>query len=91
MFTLPDLILVMLCSILANLSSPCQSHLDTALRVVWYLKGTTTHGFFYPVVVNLSLSAYCDTDWATFKFTYHSLIGYYIFLGSALILWKTKK
>lgn len=39
----------------------------------------------------LQLIAYYDLDWGTCPLTYHSLTGYFIFLGGSPISWKTKK
>ncbi|KAL0439438.1 UNVERIFIED_CONTAM: Retrovirus-related Pol polyprotein from transposon RE1 [Sesamum latifolium] len=35
--------------------------------------------------------AYCDADWASYTDSWHSLTGFCIFLGNALVSWKTKK
>ncbi|KAK4381367.1 Retrovirus-related Pol polyprotein from transposon RE1 [Sesamum angolense] len=46
---------------------------------------------FFPVTNSFSLKAYCDADWASCIDSRRSLTGYCVFLGSALISWKTKK
>ncbi|KAL2240933.1 UNVERIFIED_CONTAM: Retrovirus-related Pol polyprotein from transposon RE2, partial [Sesamum indicum] len=71
--------------------SPCKNHWDAATHVVKYLKGSPQKGFFFPAHISSNLVAYCDTDWAFCPNTRKSLAGYCIFLGKALISWKTKK
>ena len=73
------------------MASPFQPHLDVSFQVIKYLKGTTSQGLFYLTFTNLSLSAYCDVDWASCTFFCRSLTRFCIFLGGALVLWKTKK
>ncbi|XP_010267875.1 PREDICTED: uncharacterized protein LOC104604981 [Nelumbo nucifera] len=68
--------------------SPTQDHWHHVLK---YLKGTPSRGLFCSSNNNLSLEAFCDTDWAACKESRKSLISYYIYLGSSLISWKTKK
>ncbi|KAL2241232.1 UNVERIFIED_CONTAM: Retrovirus-related Pol polyprotein from transposon RE1 [Sesamum indicum] len=70
---------------------PCKEHLAAALHLVKYLKGTSTKGLFFPAHNSFSLTGYCDADWASCPDSRRSLTGYCIFLGSALISWKTKK
>ncbi|KAK9749334.1 hypothetical protein RND81_02G118600 [Saponaria officinalis] len=73
------------------MSSPRQPHLQAALHVVRYLKGTSTAALFYPSGDDQVLSAFCDADWGSCQFSCRSVTGYCVFLGQSLISWKTKK
>ncbi|KAL2247297.1 UNVERIFIED_CONTAM: Retrovirus-related Pol polyprotein from transposon RE1 [Sesamum indicum] len=70
---------------------PDISHSKAALHVVRYLKGCPSKGLFFPSRNSLALRAYCDADWATCPDSRRSLTGFCIFLGDALVSWKTKK
>ena len=56
-----------------------------------YLKGSLHQGLCFPVNTDLSLNAYCDSDWAACTYSRKSLSGYCIYLGPCLVSWKTKK
>ncbi|KAL0431875.1 UNVERIFIED_CONTAM: Retrovirus-related Pol polyprotein from transposon RE1 [Sesamum radiatum] len=71
--------------------TPCQIHLDAALHLVRYLNGCPERGLLFPASNSLALTAFCDADWASCVDSRRSLTGYCIFLGDALISWKTKK
>ncbi|KAL0319643.1 UNVERIFIED_CONTAM: Retrovirus-related Pol polyprotein from transposon RE1 [Sesamum radiatum] len=71
--------------------APCHVHMDAALHLVRYLKGCPERGLFFPASNSLVLTAYCDADWASCTDSRYSLTGYCIFLGNALVSWKTKK
>ncbi|XP_048497665.1 uncharacterized mitochondrial protein AtMg00810-like [Beta vulgaris subsp. vulgaris] len=73
------------------LQAPRQEHLDAALRVVRYLKGTPGQGILLRADSDLSLQGWCDSDWAACPITRRSLTGWLVFLGSSPISWKTKK
>lgn len=73
------------------LSSPRESHMNAALRVLRYLKGTPGQGLFLPSSGDLSLEAYCDSDWGGCPMTRRSRTGYFISLGGAPVSWRTKK
>lgn len=71
--------------------APCKPHMDAALHLIPYLKATPGQGLFFPSNSDLSLRAYCDSDWASCPTTRSSTFGYCIFLGTSIVSWKTKK
>ncbi|XP_020555067.1 uncharacterized protein LOC110013265 [Sesamum indicum] len=73
------------------LNHPCESHWKAALHVVRYLKGCPSKGLFFPSQNSFALKAYCNADWASCPDSRCSLTGFCIFLGDALVSWKTKK
>lgn len=73
------------------LQKPRLRHWNAALRVVRYLKKDPGQGIFLSAHNDLTLSAYCDSDWAAFPITRRSLTGYVIMLGGSHVSWKTKK
>ncbi|KAL0433957.1 UNVERIFIED_CONTAM: Retrovirus-related Pol polyprotein from transposon RE1 [Sesamum latifolium] len=73
------------------LQHPCRQHWDAAHHLLRYLKGTPNTGLFFPAGAVAELVAYSDADWASCLDTRRSLTGFCIFLGSAIISWKTKK
>ncbi|XP_018623156.1 uncharacterized mitochondrial protein AtMg00810-like [Nicotiana tomentosiformis] len=73
------------------LQSPRVSHVAAALHLLRYLKGTSDMGVFFEDSSDLSLTTYCDSDWAACPNTRRSITGFSIFLGGSLIGWKSKK
>ncbi|KAL2225453.1 UNVERIFIED_CONTAM: Retrovirus-related Pol polyprotein from transposon RE1 [Sesamum indicum] len=73
------------------LNQPCESHWRAALHVVRYLKGCPSKGLYFPASNTFTVRAFCDADWASCLDSRRSLTGYCIFLGDALVSWKTKK
>ncbi|KAL2242415.1 UNVERIFIED_CONTAM: Retrovirus-related Pol polyprotein from transposon RE1 [Sesamum indicum] len=73
------------------LHEPCQDHLEAAMHLVRYLAGCPDLGLFLPASASSTITAYCDADWGSCVDTRRSLSGYCIFLGDALVSWKTKK
>lgn len=73
------------------MQKPKLAHWDAALRVVRYLKSNPGQGILLSSTSSLSLSAYCDADWASCPLTRRSLTAYFVFLGDSPISWKTKK
>nr|XP_016481327.1 PREDICTED: uncharacterized protein LOC107802359 [Nicotiana tabacum] len=73
------------------MQSPCLPHMQVALHVLRYLKGTSDCGIFFNNFSDLSLTAYCDSDWVACLDTRKSVSGYCMFLGGSLVVWKSKK
>ena len=73
------------------LQAPRLHHWHAALRVVRYLKNAPGQEVFLSAKNDLTLTAYCDSDWAACPLTRRSLTGYVVLLGNSLVYWKTKK
>ncbi|XP_060182892.1 uncharacterized mitochondrial protein AtMg00810-like [Lycium barbarum] len=70
---------------------PKQSHLEAALRVVKYIKGTPGVGLFMPSSGGNKLTSYCDSDWGSCIASRKSVTGYVVKFGDTLVSWKSKK
>ncbi|KAL2236700.1 UNVERIFIED_CONTAM: Retrovirus-related Pol polyprotein from transposon RE2 [Sesamum indicum] len=89
-FTRPDLSHVVQ-QLSQFMHKPCQSHWHAAMHLVRYLRGCSDLGLFFPASNSLQLQAFCNADWGACLDSRCSLTGFAIYLGSALISWKTKK
>lgn len=66
-------------------------HWEAALRVVRYLKDIPGQGILLRANTDLTLSAWCVSDWAACPLTRWSLTGWFIQLGGSPLSWKTQK
>jgi len=73
------------------LQSPTTAHMQAALHVVQYLKGSPGQGILMANNSAAQLTAFCDSDWASCPYTRRSTTVYCILLGQSLVSWKTKK
>lgn len=73
------------------MQQPRKPHLDAVIRLIRYLKEAPGQGLFFPSQGRLKLISYCDADWAGCPTTRRSVTGYCVFLGNALVSWKSKK
>ena len=65
--------------------------MDTALRIVKYLKQQLGKRVLLSSQGDLAMSAHCDTDWASCPMSRKLLTDYLIKLGNSLITWKSKR
>ncbi|XP_019051643.1 PREDICTED: uncharacterized protein LOC109114060 [Nelumbo nucifera] len=86
----PDLCFTVNC-LSQFMHDPKQEHLDAALRVVCYLKGTSSSSIFMAAQNDFILRGFCDSDLANCPLTQRSTTGYITMLGNSPISWKTKK
>nr|GEZ47391.1 putative reverse transcriptase, RNA-dependent DNA polymerase, Gag-polypeptide of LTR copia-type [Tanacetum cinerariifolium] len=75
-----------------HMHSPLKSHLQSALNVLRYLKGSPEKGlkFSHNMLSNM-FEGYADSDWAKCPKTRKSVLGYCVFYNENLISWKSKK
>ncbi|XP_034707002.1 uncharacterized mitochondrial protein AtMg00810-like [Vitis riparia] len=73
------------------LQTPRHLHLVVVHRIIRYVQGTSTRGLFFPTSNSTHLATYSDADWASCADTRCSITGWCVFLGDALISWKSKK
>ena len=86
-----------LCFIVTKLSQfmsePYEKHINIAKRILRYIKGTINQQLiFKPIKSTLSLSGFCDADWANSQDRKSiTRYGFMISDEGPLISWKTRK
>jgi len=85
----PDIMFVV-CLYARFQSSPRESHLKAAKRILKYLKGTTSMGLWYPSHSPIHLVGYSDSNFGGCKLDRKSTSGTCHLLGSSLISWHNK-
>nr|GFA51950.1 putative ribonuclease H-like domain-containing protein [Tanacetum cinerariifolium] len=70
---------------------PQVAHMNAALRIVRYLKGTAGHGVLFRSNRHLNIQMYTDADGAGDKGNRRSTSGYFSLVGGNLVTWRSKK
>ncbi|KAF5479223.1 hypothetical protein F2P56_000066 [Juglans regia] len=73
------------------LQTPRHLHLSAVRRIIRYVQGTSTRDLLFLVGNSPRLVAYSDANWAGCANTCRSITCWCVFLGDALISWKSKK
>ncbi|XP_039042230.1 uncharacterized mitochondrial protein AtMg00810-like [Hibiscus syriacus] len=66
-----------------------ESHLQSTLRIVRYIKRNPGQGILMDSSSRCELKAFCDSNWAACLNSRKSVSGFCIKLGSSLISWKS--
>lgn len=66
-------------------------HFKVVIRVLQYLKSTSSTYLYYSATSNKMLSGFADSDWATCPTSRKFMTCYAVFLGTFLLSWKSKK
>nr|GEU96267.1 putative RNA-directed DNA polymerase [Tanacetum cinerariifolium] len=70
---------------------PQVDHMHAVLRIVRYLKGTTSHGVLFKTNGHLNIQIFTDADWAGVKGNKRSTSGYFSLVGGLVeALWIRK-
>ncbi|XP_062074692.1 uncharacterized mitochondrial protein AtMg00810-like [Humulus lupulus] len=70
---------------------PLASHWKIVKWILRYLKGTLDFGLHLQTCSKLSLTAFCDVDWASDPDDRRSTSGLCVYLGPNLVSWSSKK
>ena len=70
---------------------PQADHMAAVLRILRYLKVTSSKGILYTKNENLDLIGYTDTGWAGDRDDRKFTSGYFILVGGYLVTWRSKK
>ncbi|GKV53961.1 hypothetical protein SLEP1_g60472 [Rubroshorea leprosula] len=73
------------------MQAPTVSHLCLVKRILRYVKGTSQYVIRYPEHSPLSLTGFCDADWAGCPLTHRSTTRFCMFLGANCVSWGSKK
>ncbi|XP_070029701.1 uncharacterized mitochondrial protein AtMg00240-like [Nicotiana sylvestris] len=69
------------------MQDPRKPHLHAAYHMLRYLKKDPTLGLYFSNASDLSITAYCDSDWAVCPDSRRSVSSYIILLGGSPVSW----
>ncbi|KAH6756623.1 hypothetical protein C2S53_001804 [Perilla frutescens var. hirtella] len=76
---------------IAFMHRPQKEHMEAALRIVRYLKGSPAKGIVFLSNGHLEVKGYTDADWTGNPVDRRSISGYFTLVGGNLVTWKSKK
>jgi hypothetical protein len=60
-------------------------------RIMWYVRGTMSHGILLCASADFTVTAYSDADWGRCPDTRRSTSSFCIYLGDSLVSWSSKR
>ena len=73
------------------MESPKESHWKVGKRILRYVAGTLGYGLWYTHTLDITLTGYIDSDFASSLNDRKSTSGYAFHLGTNLISWASQK
>nr|XP_009776886.1 PREDICTED: uncharacterized protein LOC104226557 [Nicotiana sylvestris]XP_016489191.1 PREDICTED: uncharacterized protein LOC107809112 [Nicotiana tabacum] len=73
------------------MQEPREPHLHATYHMLRYLKKDPTLGLDFSNASDLSITAYCYSDWVACPDSRRSVSGYIVLLGGSPVSWKSKK
>ena len=70
---------------------PQIQHMTAVMRILRYLKGTSSRGILFRRNDHSDVLAYTDANWAGDRDDRRSTSGYFILVGGNLVTWRSKK
>jgi hypothetical protein len=70
---------------------PNEKHMETATRILKYLKSSPGKGLIFSKNGHLEVKGYTNTDWAKNILDRKSTLGYFTFVGGNLMAWRSKQ
>ncbi|XP_021808918.1 uncharacterized protein LOC110752544 [Prunus avium] len=70
---------------------PSEAHMNGVTRIMRYLKAAPAKGLMFSKHTHINLEGYTDADWAGSITDRRSTFGYFTFVGSNLVTWRSKK
>uniref|UniRef100_A0A803QG52 Reverse transcriptase Ty1/copia-type domain-containing protein n=1 Tax=Cannabis sativa TaxID=3483 RepID=A0A803QG52_CANSA len=73
------------------MQTPLEAHWKTIKKILRYLNGTLDYGLHMKPSTSLTLTSFCDADWASDPDDRRSTLGLCVYLGSNIVSWSSKK
>jgi hypothetical protein len=86
--TCPDIVFAVT-KLSQHATNPSEDHLNRALYVCHYLRGTSNYALVYDGPGNGGLKAYADSEWGLDPYNCKSTTGYMVTLAGGIFVWNS--
>ncbi|XP_060959127.1 uncharacterized mitochondrial protein AtMg00810-like [Cannabis sativa] len=73
------------------MQTPLEAHWKTVKKILRYLNGTLDFGLLLKTSASLTVTGFCDADWASDLGDRRSTSGLCVYLGSNVVSWSSNK